>query len=606
MENTDLKDKVKRLVEAGVPEPKIAEFIKSYNSEKFTSYKKSQGTDWKRIGYQTLGGMAGAIPGAAAGGVGLPVGIGLGSSMAGQAYDLAQEGLGNKEPEPLAERATGAAEDFILDVISPAVLNKVGRVARSAYGKALGSPFKKFRTPETVSSLVRHQNIGTQPTPGVLTGSTFFNRTESPLSQFMFSAGPFQKNAQYNLAQLKEASTLLAKEYGPILSNEEMGLLLKKGAKQVIEKQDEVWGKLFTQVGKDIGKDRIPINKTVKMLGVLTRESQTGPSSGVASIAEDISRKAQRPPSMMEQMSGQNQLGLQWDDLKKFRSKVGNLMRDPALVSTRDIQSGDLKRLYAALTSDMESAALAAGPKIHARWRAANKYFEAKITKDLPVIENVLKKVNPDEVFGWVMGSSGKGGTRLKILKNQLTKEEFDAVSGTVLGRMGLSTVGRQNYAGDAFSAGTFMTNWNRLSRGAKNILFKNNKYSNLSKELDDFSKVVGDFKEIDQYANRSNTGSVLSFFSIMSAIGATGAGIVAGPAGFAGSMVGLGSVSVAPRAIANLMTDPNFVRWLATGVRLSKYNPNSMKMHLGRLMVMRFKDDIQDDIDELIRNVVE
>jgi len=546
----------------------------------------------ERAGYQALGGaIGGAVTSPAAttgiGAAAIPVGIGLGSSMGGQVYDLKQEYLGKKNPEPLAERAKGAAEDFALDVISPIAISK------GIYGikKAVGGVVGKARGVFKPANYDIYRKFGMKPSAAMASQSKGLAVAEHALSDFPITADILQKPAQENIAQLTLANRFLAKEYGKILSKEEIGMMFKTAAPDVLEKYSGVYNKLFGAVSKEIGSNPQPISNTVDMLKTIIGETRAGPSSSVGSIAKDIVEKAK--------LSGG---GLPWEALKKHRTKIGDMLKSPELVSTRNIQSGDLKRLYTAMTQDMETAAIGAGPRTHARWRAANKYFETKLTKDIPILEDIIKKQYPEEVFDIVMRSSQKGGTRLRLLRRQLGEKKWSMVSGTVLGKLGQEKAHTGVTAEKMFSPSTFMTNWNKLSEPAKRALFRGGRYEKLVGELNDFVKVAGNAKAIEQLANKSRTGSVLMFYGLFqSTAGATGA-MLSGPGGLM-TGVGVGTMTVGlPRLTAKLLVNQKFVRWINKGFEIAKTNPDAMSVHLGRLMALRFKDNIQEDVDNVIK----
>lgn len=556
----------------------------------------------ERAGYQALGGMAGGAV-ASPGVVSTPVGIGLGSAFGGQVYDLKEELLGKKVKETLPEKMISGAEDFVLDVISPIALSKgiygIKKVGGAVVGKARGI----FRPAEYDV----YKKFGIKPTAALATQSKGIAAAEHALGDFPLSADILQKRAQENITSLDFASKFLAREYGEVLSREELGILLKKASPNVLSRYDEIYDKLFTFVGRDIGSNPQPIENTVQMLRKLVRESQTGPSSGVLNLAKEMASKARPIPSLQRSMTNEPLVeGLPWESIKKYRTKIGEMMRRPELVTTRNIQSGDLKRLYGAMTADMEKMAIGAGEKTHARWRAANKYFELKLNRDVPILEEIIKKKYPEEVYDIVMKSSPKGPSRLKLLKKQLSDNEWSAVVGTVLGELGTQTPGAATTAQRIFSPQTFMTNWSKISTQAKNILFRGKEYGGLVKELDDFVKVAGDMKQIEQLANKSRTGSVLMFYGLFQSAAGMGGAIVGGASGFA-TVTALGVTTVGlPRITAKLLTNEKFVRWINKGFQIAKSDPAAMSTHLSRLMVLRFRPDVQEDVDNLIRSILE
>lgn len=548
-----------------------------------------------RAGVQTLGGMAGgalAAPAIAAGvgAAAVPIGIGLGSSMAGQAYDRYREMTGQAVPETPQQAAISAGEDFALDVISPIALSKgiyAGKKILSSIAEPARGMFK-------AAPLEQYTKVGVQPTAAQVTQSKGLGIVENVLSDYPFSSGPLQKRAQQNLEQLKVANEFLAKEYGDILEKGEFGLLLKGGSEKALERLSGTFDKLYSRVSSEIGADPQKLTNTVNTLKTLVAESKAGPSSGVVNLAQEIVTKAK-----------ENGGGLSWDALKKYRTKIGDMLRDPQLVSTRNMQSGDLKRLYAGMTADMEEAAANAGPKVHARWRAVNKYYDTKMARDVPILENIINKGYADDVWNVVMQSSNQGGQRLQTLRRNMKQEEWDAVAGTVLGRLGIANPSQQLHSGDLFSPGTFLTNWNKLSEPAKRALFSGGKYEPLFNELKEFVHVVGDIKNVEQLANKSKTGSVLMFYSLMNTMGGAAGFAAGGTEGAAKGVAATTAMMVAPYSLSKLMTSEKFVRWMADGVKIAKANPQAMSTHLSRLMVLRFEDEIQEEVNGVIRQII-
>lgn len=550
--------------------------------------------DVKRIGLQMMGGAAGGLVGAGAGPVGSAVGIGLGSGMAGQAYDLAQEAAGAKPRDTLAERMRIAGEDVMLDVISPFAMSK------GVYGiKKLASKLgQKSRGIYKPAEYWVYKRFGVEPTAAMVTRSKGLAGAEEGLSKFPVTSDIMQRAGEERMQQLTLANRYLASEYGQILEREEVGTLLKKAVPGVLDKYENIYGKLFSRVADDV-QANLPnglaqINNTVETLRELIQRSQAGPDSNITRFAKRIEEKAQASGG-----------GLPWKALKDHRTRIGYMLKDPVMRSQANLDQGELKALYGALTQDMEQAALQAGEKTHAKWRAANKYFETKMARDVPILEDVMKKKYPEEVLDAVLRSSQKGGTRLRLLKNQLSKKEWDAVVGTSLYEMGLETPGAGATVERVFSPRTFLSNYRKMSHSAKRVLFQGTEYNGLPKELDNFLHVVSDMTAAQKMANVSNTGPIIGFYSLLYGTGALTGGMLQGPEGIAkGVAFATGAVAV-PRLTAKLLTSPKFVRWLATGANIAKTHPNDLSSHLGRLMVFRFREDIQEDVDQVIKSII-
>ncbi len=137
------------------PVKKVDEDIELSPSVTDPDYGKyTLGRTAAQVGGGIFGGAA-MVPSANPGAI--IAGIGLGGAIGGQVYDLSREALGEKKPESLIDRATTAAWDFNLDVISQHAFKagfygakKVGgfvvdKVGKKIFPKAeLLNDFKEF------------------------------------------------------------------------------------------------------------------------------------------------------------------------------------------------------------------------------------------------------------------------------------------------------------------------------------------------------------------------------------------------------------------------------------------------------------------------------
>jgi hypothetical protein len=183
-----------------------------------------------------------------------------------------------------------------------------------------------------------------------------------------------------------------------------------------------------------------------------------------------------------------------------------------------------------------------------------------------------------------------------------MPNDEWDSVSATIFGKLGMAKAGAQDATGEVFSINTFMTNWSKLAPESKKALWAGTKHQGLYKDLDEFASVVGDMKGVEALANKSRTGSILMFYGIFQALsGAAGqaaGGIPGAAAATVGSMVG------GPYGAAKLITNQSFVKFLTQGVKIMKTDPNAMSVHLGRLFALREKEDIKDEVNSLISSI--
>ena len=581
--------------------------------EQLAAYEEAQkrgifpAGDLERAGYSTVGG---AVGGAVAAGGGqippltatmeealtIPAGIGLGSAIGGQVYDIKEHLTGGKQfPANPVKPFKVAAEDFMMDMILPPALVKAGDAAKSLVGKPLQKGYRamsKSRLSPRADQYDKFTSVGVKPTAADVTQSRALASAENSLQDYFFSAPVYQKIYEHNLSQLAATNKYLAKEYGDILSTEEVGLLLKRAAPESIKRLKGVYNKLFSRVAKEI-PEPAPLSNTMSYYQQLAGKAEQGPASGVLKEVEDILVK------------GGDDMTLPWKALKRHRTRIGELTYEQGTLLHKDMKGSDLEGLYAALTKDMEAAALKAGPKTHARWRAANKYFETKNANDILILKEIYRKGYSDDIFNTVWRTVKAGPQRLNALKKRLKPNEWEKVQGTFMDRMGKSTPGGGNAArADDWTVQRFLGNWNRMKPSARQILWGGPK--GLPADLKKFVDVVGDFEAVEKMANRSRTASSMMFYSLMKNLPIHAVGGLAGAAqgDFTGAAIGVaGTVGLTaiPKLTAKLMTNQKFVRWLSKGVQIAKTSPNDMGVHMGRLFALDFKEDVRSDLDPLL-----
>ncbi|QWP74608.1 hypothetical protein J5226_12950 [Lysobacter sp. K5869] len=247
---------------------------------------------------------------------------------------------------------------------------------------------------------------------------------------------------------------------------------------------------------------------------------------------------------------------LPYEALKKLRTLVGQEIENAGLMS--DVPRSKWRALYGALAQDMRVAAEEAGPEAVRAWTRANNYTKHLISRMDAIVHVVDKNGGPEAVFNAALSGTRDGGTTLRAVMQSLPKEGQRAVTASVIKRMGLATPGGQDAAGDVFSAATFMTNWNRLSKEARAALF--DRYGkDFSANMDRVARVASNIKEGARvYANPSGTADRAAALTY-------GGSLVASmfdPTLIStGGVIGGGAVA---RYLGGKLTDPDFVRWLA------------------------------------------
>jgi len=199
---------------------------------------------------------------------------------------------------------------------------------------------------------------------------------------------------------------------------------------------------------------------------------------------------------------------LSWEDMKRFRTIVGEIVGQPGIRSDgSDIAS--LRKLYGALSSDMERTAAASGPRALAQFRRATQYWRGREDR----IENVLSGIlGPDGNKGGLAAyeqinrwAQQRGGDFAKLAKTfrSMPEDEAQLVRGTLFQRLGVASPARQNPDGLAFSPAEFSSQWQRLDKRAKAVLFPSKQYR---QDIEDIVLIADNMKRATAYSNFSNT----------------------------------------------------------------------------------------------------
>lgn len=234
--------------------------------------------------------------------------------------------------------------------------------------------------------------------------------------------------------------------------------------------------------------------------------------------------------------------GLPWEAAAQLRTDIGasiGKIRGPLA----DMDEGRLKRLYGKLAEDMEFAARASGPDAEKAWRRANNYYSRGATRISDHLDKTISADSPERAFVAFQNMAKEGrassdAKRMFTIKASMPRDEWNEVAATIVDRMGRATSGQQNAAGDVFSPGKFLTEWNNLSPEAKSVLLN----KNTRNELDKLAQVAEGAKRAGAERNFSNTGTVGAWI-------ATVFGASASPVATAAT---LGGINISARALTS------------------------------------------------------
>jgi hypothetical protein len=484
----------------------------------------------------------------------------------------------------LAAGAGGAVAGEISDNPLAPALGAMAPAAASQAVRAARQPLAA-RTRENAQAF---REAGAEPSVGQATGIPFFQGLENRMSKFPGGTGVMK-------GFFERQQQLLGSKAKTGVSGEDAGRAIESGVRGgFLARTKQQWSELDQKLSSTMPKDfAVEPTHSLRVLDELT-----APTPGAeATTAPLVNPKIkQMRDGLAKDLSGSasSDVRQSWADfgkptrlpgvvpfeaLRDLRSRVGAML-DDAL--TTDIPRGELKRVYGALSEDMKAAATAAGPEAVRLFNRQNNFWSARQQRVDSVLDKVIGKGRqPEDIFSAVAPKDPNQANKLRGVMRSLLPEERQIVTDAVVNRLGRATPGRQDEFGEVFSSNTFLTNWNKLSPGAKDQLFSD---PVMRKNLESIAKAAATIREGAGVAsNPSGTAGSFAAYSIYSSP------IVSAATGSAWPMLAAGGAMGAANIGARMLTNKKIVDWLANAPKPTAQN---VGMHLARLSVLYNQSD--------------
>ena len=508
---------------------------------------------------ERFAGTAGEIVGGSAAGGGLGrVRAALGTGAAA---------LGGAAGEQVAGETGELVGAFL-----PATAGAAGRLAMKSVSEKAASNVGPFR------------DIGAKISLGQATDSAFLHGLENLASKFPGGSGVMKKfiDAQQRAIGVSTQTGTTAETAGRAI---EKGITGKGG---FLARTKATWNQLDDAVAAKIPKGAAfqPAN-TTQALDDLTRPVVGAEKTTGALVNPKIAEMQANLADDLNANNGQ----IPFEALRALRSKVGSMM-DESLVT--GIPGGELKKVYAALSKDLEAAAKQAGAG--REFARQNNFYRARMSRIEDVLERVIGKGRqPEDIFKAIDPIDVNQVNKLRLTMRSLQPAEREVVTSAVVNRLGRATPGKQTELGDVFSSETFLTNWNRLSQGARQQLFPD---TQIRTNMNRIAAAASDIRTgRGIYANPSGTaGSFAAYAVYMGPIAAVGWGLGRVPGAVAASAASAATANIG----AKLLTNQKIVNWLAKPVTPSR--PGDVAMHLGRLIAIYKNEDDSEMRSEIAR----
>ncbi len=347
-------------------------------------------------------------------------------------------------------------------------------------------------------------------------------RVAGAMESFYPTAGRVADDAGRAMREAREAVGRAAGKVGPGSTPLEAGSALERGA-EAFMKAHLIGGevpslsqRLFARVSRYIPPDtRIDVSEVADTLKSFISRFQDTPE-----IARSLGQS--RWQKWLQDIEANNGM-LTWEQVSQLRTMVGESIGKIA-GPMADTAGGELKQVYAALTRDLEKAAEAAGPRAAEAWKRAVSHYRWATGRMQEALDLIFKAKSPEAAYEAFLALGRESGSRANLrrladIKRAMPAEAWREVVATVIRRMGAATPGAQSATGDTFSASKFLTDWNRLSPEAKNLLFSGKGVPDgLHKELDALAKMMEAAKAAERQINVSRSGTVLGNLSLAGA----------------------------------------------------------------------------------------
>ena len=497
--------------------------------------------------------IAGAAPTGGASLLAMPAGIGLGAAAGREAATLqAQRILGTVDSRGPGQRLLDAGTTAGLNAAAGPVADLAVRGARALFGPVARS----FGRGTGATALDDFAQLGVPPSAGAVTGNRTMQVAEKGLEMTPGGVEPIRSLAERQVERLGNVARETAEGFGVPTNPGQAGATIREGARGAVSRfearQGELYDNAFTMVGADTPA-QLP---AVRALG----EQIEGEMARAPQARERVLRPVL---DRIAALSADSQQGIPFDALRAVRTDLGNIIGGPpnAAEAPSSATMKYMRALYGALTDDMGAAARQAGPDAARAVSVADRYTRFNRTQNLPALEKVLDKGTDQQIYGMLFPASGRPDAQLLArVRRNMTRDEWNAVSATVLDRMGRPTAGQN--AGEGFSAATFLTHWNQLmdaGPAARQVLFGGAQDAALAANLDRLVRVTQRLRDVERMANPSGTAR-----NMIAGAGVLAAGQDVAQGDFTGAAGVLGLGVIAPRYAARMITSPEFVRWLA------------------------------------------
>jgi len=571
------------------------------DTKKFTLYN-APGLDlgdvagYAKTGFEVIGGTLGGLGGTilAGPGPGTYAGLVAGTEFGARAFDTSTGIFGGRVRAP--KTISGEFAESGVRAALTVGGEKGGRMLAEGGKRVLTGVSPTVRN--AASDLIaKFESLGIEPVGAAIGRKGMLGRAGAGLEQRMAAAPIMQKQAEKVVVQLDDALRGIASKMGQVRTPNEAGAALKASVEAAEKRAKEGFHKKYTEVFDEIGADA-PVEQMTALNSVLEPfiadfvelTADVAPKGAMFELVNKYSRYA----IMAE--SGE----LTFKQLRDIRTSLREIKKGAVKSGTEGDYDSAVRKIYDAITDDLSVAANSVRPDLGGKLKAIDTERAIFADTAQKTFDKIRKYDADNQAYEYIMTSAkgtGKEGIKaLQRLRDNFTPEEWGDVAGSALYNLGRENASAQ--VGDVaeFSVATFMKNLSQIKKNGPEgmeALFGGTQFAEVSQDLMNLVDVVGALKEVKRYTNFSNTAGALDQMVFWGSLTQAGERVIAGEPGLAAAIV-TGTI-LAPAGAAKLMTNSNFVKWLATPAsEISK----DVTAHMGRLAALSVSEpEIQEEL---------
>jgi hypothetical protein len=475
---------------------------------------------------------------------------------------------------PAAARAAQqqhAGQSFAQRVTDPQELGRAIMTALSfgpgnigSESSVLGARPKIVPSPSAATQrLAEFDEAGVTPNLPAVGGSRPAALVAKMAASVPFAGKPVQQAFNRTLADIQAAVERTAGKLGTAATPEDAGTTAREGILRWItqaskktagDAYDKFWALMH-------GAPHTTLPNTLATLRRLNSQFPNAPGLSKTLGNKTLMQLEQDLTGTIQSSGGVWRVArkLSIPEIKNFVARIGSMLDGPQ--TAESISRGELKQIYAALKQDLTAAASRRSPAALHALQLADRYYSMRVAmKDS--LDPLLRPDAVEKTFNDINRAAQKTGTGGNVgllwkAKRAMTPQEWGDVGAAILRRLGHPSPGAHSPNGIDFSTTTFVSNWNKLTGQAKDLLFGPDEPNSVRAGLERLVRLAKAQDRVAKLENVSRSGEYVLMGSIidrvLSALAKGGA--------LGGAKVG--GVFGGGYLVSKVLMSPGFARWL-------------------------------------------